>query len=76
MNKEEILENISDNDLEFAIKEIKELEEKKGTIRDTIMLYEIYSSLDEINAFDNEIVDLQLCAWCTKEYSYRKAGLK
>jgi len=77
MTIEEILEELSDEDLEFSIKEIYELENKEdGKVSDTIMLFEIYSKLDEVEAFHDEMKYTQLTIVCFKEYSFRKAGLK
>lgn len=71
MNNLEILENISDEDLEFAIKEIHEIELGEiGEISDTISLNEISSNLINIKTY------IELTMLCLREYSYRKAGLK
>jgi len=76
MTKEEILENISDADLELAINEIRDIELEKIKFDETMMLCEIYSSLDEIGFSKKGINYAELCLICMTEFSYRKAGLK
>ena len=77
MTIEEIFESISDTDLEYAIKEMHELENSiEGRVSETIMLNEIYCKLNEIEALEDGMEYVQLSMLCTKEYSYRKAGLK
>jgi len=78
MHREEILENLSDTDLDFAMTEIYQINlgEKNIKLIDTIMLYEIYNNLEDIKAFNTEDSYSQLCLWCSLEFSYRKLGLK
>lgn len=76
MEINELLQSISDEDLEFAVKEIYNLEEEQSLdFKKTISLYEIYNKIDEHYQLDNKEY-LHLITICLKEYSFRKAGLK
>ena len=79
MTREEIIENLSDIDLELAIKEMRKFDNRELAFKDTMVLCEVYNSLEEIKGvFRNEPVSdtIKMCTWLAKEYSYRKAGLK
>ena len=77
-SKEEIFQDLSDSDLEFALKEIRDISEseKKVLLSGTIMLYEIYNDLMDIKVLNQGKEYVELCMYCGLEYSYRKMGLK
>lgn len=73
---EEFFESISDKDLEFAIKEIHEVELEQKTISDTMILSNVVNALEEMEAIQDGMEFMQTSLLCMREYSYRKAGLK
>jgi hypothetical protein len=73
---EEYFENISDSDLDFAIKEIYEVEKEEKALEDTMMLNNILNVLEEMETLADGMEFMQVSLLCMREYSYRKAGLK
>lgn len=77
MSIEEIVESIPDTDLEIAIREIYDINNGLiASIYDTMILNELYSTLEEYDFIEDGMETLQVGLLCLQEYSFRKAGLK